>query len=203
MTRREFLVNSCAAVLSLVLARSLRAVGLEGIVGRKLILPQQEGGSITPLPEITAVVDVLVPADPEIPGDFQGSDYHGDQVVADTLGDLGQAAVVYYLNQYANSSAGKCFIDCEPGEQLEAIKAWVRERDSLEPLQKDMLFGLVTLAMVGTFEENSEEEQKALCESMGWYDPEDPAGTFRVPNEGYPDSFQFPAKLKKGIRNGG
>lgn len=202
MNRREFLISSCAAVLSMVLARSLRAVGLDGVVGKRVLTPQQDGIDVIPLPEITAVVDILVPADPDIPGDFRGSDYHGDQVVANTLGDLGQAAVVYYLNEYAQGSAGKCFIDCTEEEQLEAIKAWVQERDSLEPLQKDMLFGLVTLAMVGTFEENSEEEQKTLFESMGWYDPEDPAGTFRVPNEGYPDSFQLPAKLKKGIRNG-
>ena len=124
MTRREFLVNSCAAVLSLVLARSLRAVGLEGIVGRKLILPQQEGGSITPLPEITAVVDVLVPADPEIPGDFKGSDYHGDQVVADTLGDLGLREVL--------GEAQPQYVHVVQIQHVQAVVAEARSLDSEE-----------------------------------------------------------------------
>ncbi len=45
--------------------------------------------------------------------------------------------------------------------------------------------------MIGTFEDNAAAEQTALFTSMGWYDPDDPAGTFRLPNEGYVDSYHF------------
>ena len=155
---------------------------------------------VAPLDEITAAVDVLVPADPQIPGDFKGSDYHGDWVVASFLGNMGQFAAKMMLDKYARQVAGKKFLACTDEERLEAIKQWTRERDELSPTSAQLLTGVLTISMIGTYEDNTPEENLVLYESMGWYDPEDPAGTFRTPLEGYVDSYQFPAKLKKGLR---
>ena len=76
----------------------------------------------------------------------------------------------------------------------------MRERDAQQPLVRDLLTALLSLSMIGTFEENTADEQAKLFASMGWYDPRDPAGTFRLPNEGYVDSYLFPVYLKKGLR---
>ena len=153
-----------------------------------------------PKAEVTAAVDVIVPADPEIPGDFKGSDFGGDWAVAAMMGDLGQIALVFYLNQYARKVNGKSFMACDETERLEAIKQWIREREEIEPLLAEMLIGLMSIGMIGTYEENDEAEEKRLFESMNWYDPDDPTGTFRIPCEGYPDSFIFPVTLKKGVK---
>lgn len=199
MRRRDFLLSSTAAFLgSLVSDPLLReAVAAAAATGDLSVLITD---GPDPLPEITAAVDVLVPADPEIPGDFKGSDYDGDRVVAAMLTDMGQTVVVARLNQYAKESASKTFIECDEAERLEAIKAWVRKRDELEGFDKDMLTGLLTMAVIGTYENNPEAERDELFASMGWYDPNDRAGTFRSPNEGYVDCQIFPAALKKGVR---
>ena len=84
---------------------------------------------------------------------------------------------------------------------MDALKQWILEREDLNPLLSEMLSGVLTIAMIGTYEENNPEDELVLFESMGWYDPEDPSGTFRIPNEGYPDARQFPVKLKKGLRD--
>ena len=200
MDRRRFLATSAATLFSALAVRSLRATGSQipfdlanWRAGNRLT-----GQGPAPRPEITAAVDVIVPPDPEIPGDFKGSDYGADWIVAAQLEDLGQIAVVFFLNRYARQAAGKKFLNCSPEEQLEAIKSWVRDREGLQPLLKDMLSGLLTLSVIGTFEENTPEEQAVLFESMGWFDPADPTGTFRLPNNGYPDSFQLPVRLKMG-----
>ena len=155
---------------------------------------------MTPKREIIAAVDVLVPSDPEIPGDFKGSDYGGDKVVAAMLGDAGQILVVTQLNKYAQQTAGKPFIDCSAEEQLAAIQQWIREREGMVPLMNELLIGFLSLSVIGTYENNPPDVQEALFEKMGWFDPADPAGTFRIPNEGYVDVHAFPPALKKGVR---
>ena len=205
MDRRQFILSSCATLFAGLVAQSSG--------GEALAAPRQggegdtkDGDDVTPLPEITAAVDVLVPADPEIPGDFKGSDYGGDRVVARSLGDLGQTLAKGYLDQHARKAAGKSFLACDEVQRLEAIKGWVREMDAQEPLVKDLLTGLLTLSIIGTYEDNSEAEQREVFEAMGWFDPNDPGGTFRVPNEGYPDAHQFPAGIRmtgaKGTEGG-
>lgn len=197
MNRRDFLATSGFAVLgALFLDRVVRA---DSPTPDPTANPKATGYA-DPLPEITAAVDVMVPADPDIPGDFKGSDYHGDRVLAAQLGEVGQAAVVGMLNQYAQETASKDFMACSDAERLEAIKAWVRVRANLGPMIKDMLTGLLTLSVIGTYEANPPEEQTKLFTAMGWFDPKDPAGTFRIPCEGYVDSYQFPAMLKDGVR---
>lgn len=200
MERRDFIAGSAAAFFAALLGRTLRAYGLELPAGgaRKAASIGEKGPEARP--EITAAVDIIVPADPEVPGDFKGSDYGADRIVAGELGDLGQSAVVLLLNRYASQTAGKSFLECSEEERLEAIREWIRDRDALDAMSKDALSGLLTLAAVGTYEDNPPEMQLELFEKMGWYDPDDPAGTFRTPNEGYSDSYIFPAKLKKGLR---
>jgi hypothetical protein len=199
MDRRDFLITACSTFFA-VLASGKWIVGKNALALTSGAKEKPLENGPKPLPEITAAVDVLVPADPEIPGDFKGSDYHADDVVASVLGDMGQIALVAFLNQYAESIAGKRFIECTTDERLGAIKAWVLQREELEPMLRDLLSGLLTYSVLGTYERNTPEEQAALFASMGWFDPEDPTGTFRIPNEGYVDAFQFPVRLKKGLR---
>jgi hypothetical protein len=202
MHRRQFIQISAAALFStLILGKS----GVESIAMPADLEHWQMGDPLNksgpaPKPEITAAVDVLVPADPDIPGDFTGSDYHADWVLAASVGDLGQIAIVFYLNKYARQVAGAKFLQCSPDEQLEAIRQWIREREEMLPTLNEMLTGLLTLSMVGTYEDNTAEESLELFESMSWYDPDDPAGSFRLPNEGYTDVNKFPVTLKKGLR---
>ena len=194
MERREFLIGACATFFTTLVGPGSRS-------GHALAAPAPpETYDADPLPEISAAVDVLVPADPDIPGDFKGTDYNGDRVVAAMLGNLGQIAARGQLDKYAGETAGKAFLACTPEEQLEAIKEWVRQSDEGSPLLKEMLTGLLSLSVIGTYENNSPEEQEALFTSMGWFDAADPAGTFRLPNEGYVDCHLLPASLKKGVR---
>jgi len=201
MNRRQFLAGSIAALFASLLPVPVRA-------GRVPLFRKLSGwhikGSLTktataPLPCITAAVDVLVPADPDIESDFKGSDYRADWIVADAVGWLGQLLLTVFLNYYALITAGSFFVNCTRQQQLDAIKAWVRNRGDQVPIVKDLLSGMLTLSLIGTYEANSEQEQRQLFTSMGWFDPDDPAGTFRIPNEGYPDSFQLPVRLKKGM----
>lgn len=198
MNRRSFLLSSTAALLGSLVADPILRERIARAAEEDIYVLIEDGPD--PLPEITAAVDVLVPADPEIPGDFKGSDYGGDRVVAAMLTDVGQFVVVTHLNQYANESAGKDFLACDDEERLEAIRAWTRKREEMEGLDKEMLTGLLTMAVIGTYENNPKEQREALFESMGWYDPQDAAGTFRLPNEGYVDCHIFPARLKKGVK---
>jgi len=199
MDRRRFLFTSLASLLS-------AAAGV--VPSRSLLAAEGEGGdwvplldlSVTPKKEISAAVDVLVPPDPEIPGDFKGTDFGGDKVVAAMLGDPGQIMVVAQLNQYANKTASKPFIECSSDEQLAAIQQWIREREGMAPLMNELLIGFLSLSVIGTYENNPPDVQEALFEKMGWFDPKDPAGTFRIPNEGYVDVHVFPPALKKGVR---
>lgn len=201
MNRRDFIACSTAAFFSALVADSAS--------GRELKLScnmfagaaqAPEKGAVRPWRAVTAAVDVLVPADPGIPGDFKGSDYGADKVLAATLGFAGQAFLTMLLNRYARTVAGKKFTACTAAQQLDAIKQWVSERENQQPLLRDLLTALLSLSMIGTFENNTDAEQTALFASMGWYDPDDPAGTFRLPNEGYVDSYIFPVRLKKGVR---
>jgi hypothetical protein len=201
MNRRQFLVTSGAALVSALVADSIRAFPEEMELAAADWRPLSPfGKGPAPKPEITAAVDAIVPVDPEVPGDFKGSDYHADWIVAATLGDMGQAVAVVMLNKYARRVAGRKFMACDEGQRLAAIKAWLAERETLQPLIKEMLSGLLTISMVGTYENNTPEENDVLFAAMGWYDPNDPDGTFHLPLEGYPDSAIFPVGLKKGLR---
>jgi hypothetical protein len=199
MNRRDFIRYSSAVFFTALVADAAQGSNL------KISANVFEGtatssakGSVRPWATVTAAVDVLVPADPDIPCDFKASDYGADKVLAATLGFPGQAFLTLLLNRYARAVAGKKFTACTPSQQLDAIKKWVSERESQLPVVRDMLTALLSLSMIGTFENNTPEEQTALFTSMGWYDPDDPAGTFRMPNEGYVDSYIFPVKLRKG-----
>ena len=203
MNRRQFMAGTSAAIFVAL---------LEGPTGAAWQIGEQEFEMVTwrhmntryksgpaPLAEITAAVDVIVPADPEVPNDFKGSDYGGDWVLAGTLGSAGQIAMKVMLDRYSKQVNGKKFMAANDDERIEAIRQWIREREEVSPLILEMLTGLLTISMIGTFEANDKEERERLFETMGWYDPEDPAGTFRVPCEGYPDSHIWPVRLKKGF----
>ena len=194
MKRREFMMTSTAALL---LAALPVRFGRYGAVfagdGEDLWQVLEEGPD--PLPEITAAVDVLVPADPEIPGDFTGSDYGADLVLAAMVGDLGQIAIKSQLDTWSQAVNEVPFIEGDDDQRLEAIREWVRHRDELDALSKDLLSGLLTFSVLGTYENNPPDKREALHISMGWYDPKDPSGTFRVPNSGYVDSHLFPVSL--------
>jgi hypothetical protein len=202
MDRRRFLTNSAATFAATLAAGTLglpKYVNPSDMTGWIPGDPRSTGGP-APLPEISAVVDILVPADPDVPGDFKGTDYYGDWVLAATLGDMGQMAVVYFLNKYAKQTAGRKFINCTPEEQMTALKQWVSEREDLSPMFNEMLTGVLTISVIGTYEIEDPDERKELFASMGWYDPNDPGGTFRIPCEGYVDAKMFPVGLKKGLQ---
>jgi hypothetical protein len=201
MNRRDFITCSTAAFFFALVADS--ASGRELKLSCNMFAGAAQApakGRGRPWPAVTAAVDVLVPVDPEIEGDFKGSDYGADKVLATKLGFAGQAFLTMLLNRYARTVADKKFTACTAAQQLEAIKKWVSEREDQQPLLRDMLTAMLSLSMIGTFEDNTSAEQTALFTSMGWYDPDDPAGTFRLPNEGYVDSYTFPVRLKKGVR---
>lgn len=199
MKRREFLCCTTAAFFTALLTDAGPANGFK-LSFNPWDAPAGKASAARPWRAVTAAVDVLVPPDPEIPGDFKGSDYGADRVLARVLGTAGQAALTMLLNGYSRAAAGRRFTACTADEQLSAIRQWVRERDAQQPLVRDLLTALLSLSMIGTFEENTADEQAKLFASMGWYDPRDPAGTFRLPNEGYVDSYLFPVYLKKGLR---
>lgn len=204
MDRRHFLLNSSIALSTALAACKTQLPNALSNLGVEEIRTGQFGGATfkdgpDPAPEITALVDVLVPADPDVPGDFKGSDYNADRVLSAFLDDMGQTMAVSLLNDYAQEVASANFVDCTAEQQLEALAQWIRDRDELDPLINDLLTGLITVSVIGTYEENTQEEQQVLFESMGWFDPEDPEGTFRIPCEGYADSFQFPARLRRGV----
>jgi len=202
MNRREFISRTTAAFFTTLFAGSLAAPRTaipDEIDDWHPLNPLGKDGP-APLPEITAAVNVIVPADPEIPGDFVGSDYDGDWVLASTLGELGQMMAKVMLDQFARQVAGKSFMDCTNEERMAAIKQWIREREDLSPTLNELLSGILTISMIGTYEDNDPEAELELFESMGWYDPQDVAGTFHIPCEGYPDARLFPVRLKKGLQ---
>lgn len=194
MNRRNFLVTSAAALFSTLLSDSL--LELIGSSRGKV------WAATTPNAAVTAAVNVIVPADPNIPGDFKGSDYGADAIIAETLGDAGQTFLVTLLDSYASrvTCNNTTFIRLSPNQQLEAIRIWISERSSISATNRDLLSALLTISLIGTYERNTPEQRNVLFASMGWYDPNDPDGTFHLPCEGYPDSYQFPVSLKKGLR---
>lgn len=203
MDRRQFLAAGGATfIAALAAGAAVNAPGFSKMLNAAEKLKDGEFKyEIEPLPELSAAVDVIVPADPEIPGDFKGTDYYADYVVAMMVGTLGQSFIAAMLNKYAkDSDAGKKFLDCNEEEQLEAIRDWIRDQDNLTPDYRQALTGLLTLSMIGAYEDNDKVAEEALFESMGWYDPNDAAGTFHLPCEGYPDSYLYPVTLKKGLR---
>ena len=177
MDRRQFFLTSAAVSGSILLPRN----------------PAQssQADALGPFRAITAAVDTILPADPDVPGDFKASDYGADRVVATKLGLLGQLFAVQLLNRYAKRTADKRFIQCSHAERTEAIKAWILEKDSLPVFEKDILSGLLSMTSIGTFEQESTPVREHLYEFMGWYDPSDPTGTFRIPCDGYRD-FGYP-----------
>lgn len=200
MNRRDFIFSSTAAFFTAMVADAAQGRNLR--ISANLFEGASQAaakGAVRPWPAVTTAVDVLVPSDPDIPGDFKGSDYGADKVLAATLGFAGQAFLTMLLNRYSRTVAGKKFTACTAGEQLDAIKKWVSEREQQKPLLRDLLTAMLSLSMIGTFEDNTAAEQIAVFTSMGWYEPDDPAGTFRLPNEGYVDSYIFPVRLKKGV----
>jgi hypothetical protein len=202
MDRRRFIGSAAGAMVAAFLSRS---TALSDVAGPFALQDWEPGDPRSkegpaPEPEITALVDVMVPADPDIPNDFSGSDYDADWVVAASLGSAGQLVAVMMLNRYAKQVHGRRFLYCNPEQQMDAIKQWIIEREELAPLLSEMLSGLLTLSMIGTYEDNDEVDELELFESMGWYDPNDPTGTFRIPCEGYPDARAFPVMLKKGLQ---
>lgn len=201
MRRRDFLEGSTVALLAALLGGSATRL-LEHAALAATPDPSTGLGADdpVPLPEITAAVDVMVPADPQVPGDFKGSDFGGDAQVARVLGQAGQAMAAAQLNSYAEKTAGKRFTGCTPDEQLEAIRQWIRERDDITPLLGQLLSGLVAVGVIGSYEPDDAAERQEVFTRMGWYLPSDPSGSARIPSEGYPDAATLPASLKAGVR---
>ncbi len=205
MKRRDFLQASTVSLFSaLVGGPALAALGgAAGATGGGAGSSAGHGAGeadVAPLAEITAAVDVLVPADPDVPGDFKGSDYGGDAQVARVLGQAGQAMAAAQLNAFSQKTAGKKFVDGNPAEQLEAIKQWIRERDDLAPLLGQLLSGMVAVGVIGSYEPDDAAAREEVFTRMGWFLPLDPSGSARIPSEGYPDAANLPASLKKGVR---
>ena len=196
MRRRDFLEGSTVALLSALLGGSATRL----LERAALAATPADATDPAPLPEITAAVDVMVPADPLIPGDFKGSDFGGDAQVARVLGQAGQAMAAAQLNSYAEKTAGRRFTECTPDEQLEAIRQWIRERDDLAPLLGQLLSGMVAVGVIGSYEPDDATQRQEVFTRMGWYLPSDPSGSARIPSEGYPDAATMPASLKAGVR---
>ena len=195
MKRRDFLQASTVTLLSTLLGGSAVTA-----LDRAAAAATTDATGPTPLPEITAAVNVMVPPDPEVPGDFKGSDYGGDAQVARVLGQAGQTMAAGQLNAFAQKTAGKRFVDATPDQQLEAIKEWIRERDDLAPLLGQLLSGMVAVGVIGSYEPDDAGQREEVFTRMGWFLPEDPSGTARIPCEGYPDAANLPVSLKKGVR---
>jgi hypothetical protein len=179
MKRRSFLSASFAGVASkLVPARSsASAVPAETV--------QVEADCKSPFRTITAAVDAILPADPDIPGDFKASDYGADYYIAQKVGFLGQLAMAFLLNVYAMRLYFKLFIHCDLAQRQHTLVYWAQRKDSLSPLEKDLLIGLVTMSCIGVFEQKTPDVQEEIYTSMGWYDPSSPEDSFWVPCDGY------------------
>ncbi len=201
MKRRDFLQGSTVSLLAAVLGGSAVTL-LERAAAAGTDAAGRAAGDtdVTPLPEITAAVDVMVPADPDVPGDFTGSQYGGDAQVARVLGQAGQSMAALQLNTFAQKTAGKTFMACTPDERIEAIRQWIRERDDLAPLLVQLLSGMVAVGVIGSYEPDDDDQRRDVFTRMGWYLPADPSGSARIPSEGYPDAANLPASLKKGVR---
>jgi hypothetical protein len=202
MKRREFLNASTVTLLSTLLGGTAVTALARKADGATDPATGHGGGETdpVPLPEITAAVDVMVPPDPDLPGDFKGSDYGGDLQVARVLGPAGQAMAAAQLNAFSQKTAGKRFVDGSPDEQIEAIRQWIRERDDLAPLLGQLLSGMVAVGVIGSYEPDDAAQRQEVFTRMGWFLPIDPSGSARIPSEGYPDAGNLPASLKKGVR---
>lgn len=181
--RRLFLALSSAGVLGMTSPRSLRSEveagsyhSFHGVL---------TAGSPKPLTSITLAVDAVLPKDPLVSGDFAASDYGADAVVAAKLGVLGQGLLAWCLNYYALRSAKKLFVHCREDERCDAIRSWIRNRDNASRISRELLSGLLTLSVVGTFEGKPKEIRDDLYEKMGWYDPDRPGETYNIPCHGY------------------
>ncbi len=182
MRRRDFLRTSLQAGAAVLAANPLLDLALSGHVATEAF------ADTTPDPAVTAAVNVLVPADPLIPGDFKGSDYGADVVLANTLGGAGQSLLVTELNWYAWRIAWKLFVYCTPAQQLNAIKLWLSERDQISTTYQQLLSALLSVSIMGTYERKTAAQRDVLFAAMGWYDPNDPNvpnQTFHIPNYGY------------------
>ena len=182
MNRRSFMLASLSSCLAPAVPKMVRAESPGGLSGAR------------PLPAITAVVDCIMPADPDVPGDFKGSDYGADRFVAERMGFWGQSYAAFLLNKYALQRKWKIFVLCSPADREEVFLHWARRRDELPAMERDVLEGLVALTLAGTFEGHPPEVQRPLYASMGWFDPRDPENTLQIPCEGYPKLAQFPGK---------
>lgn len=176
MNRRSFLKVSSAGMLLGVTIKEKAYAGFMDILTT---------GNPQPTRAITAAVDTVLPKDPEVEDDFQASDYGADRYLASQLGWMGQIAFVMYLNKYSRRVARKTFVNCSPEERTKAISTWVREKESCPKMEQELLVGLVSLTTIGTFEGLSAEDQAVLYAKMGWFDPEKPTETFRIPCDGY------------------
>jgi hypothetical protein len=201
MNRRDFLKTSSATLFSALVVGAAGMPRLATMDENPLWMKRDPltAADPAPLPEITAIVNIMVPADPLIPGDFKGSDYYGDWVLAATLGEAGQIMTVLILNNYAQKLHGKTFINCTADEQMDALKQWVQERETYPDEINQMLTGVLTISVVGTYEVEDPVLNREVFTLMGWFDPNDPDGTMRNPCSGYVDANIYPVRLKKGF----
>lgn len=192
MNRRRFLITSmggaAAVFASVAVADRLLDQGLLRSSGTETLeLPGLDQlGAVTPNATTKAAVNVVVPADPLIPGDFKGTDYGADQLLADTLGSAGQTALYFQLNAYAWKVAKKVlFTSCNEAQRLAAIKKWIEERDTISVTNRDLLSALLSVSIFGTYERKTAAQRDVLFQKMGWYDPANPTKTFHIPCYGY------------------
>ena len=184
MHRRRFLALSSASVLGgVAMAHRLVAQGGEALYrGTRTVVM---AGAPKPLRDITLAVDTILPADPLVADDFAASDWGADTYIAAKLGYLGQSLCVWYLNSYAFKTSRRLFSALDEEQRRQAIRAWILERKTLSRISSDLLSGLLSLTVVGTFEGKPREVRDQLYAKMGWFDPSRPTATYHIPCDGY------------------
>lgn len=184
MQRRRFLALTSASVVGgLVWANRLYASS--GDAAYRTVRAAVTAGAPKPIKDISLAVDTVLPADPLVAGDFTATAFGADVYLASKLGYLGQAMVSWNLNFYSMKTTRKLFAYAGAEGRLKAVRAWILDRDNISHLSKDLLSGLLSLSVVGTFEGKPKEVRDHLYEKMGWYDPKQPLSTYHIPCDGY------------------
>jgi len=81
------------------------------------------------------------------------------------------------------------FTSCTAAQQLAAIKQWISERDTISVTNRDLLSGLLSVSIFGTYERKTAAQRNVLFQKMGWYDPANPTTTFHIPCYGYDTKY--------------
>lgn len=184
MHRRRFLAISSAAALGAANFFTKAVAETDAALyrtTRNIML----AGSPKPMRAISLAVDTVLPADPLVQDDFAATDYQADVYVASKLGYLGQLAAIWNLNWYSLKTSARVFSLCNEQQRLSAIRAWIHDRDRIGRISRDLLSGLLSLSVAGTFEGKDQATRDTLYAKMGWYDATRPQATYHWPCDGY------------------